>query len=56
MRWGDLWIPFRIIARAIIKLSTLRAPLLSSDSPFRKRSLPAFELSMLLSPVAAGKE
>jgi hypothetical protein len=56
MQWGDLWIPFRITARVIINLSTLRALLLSSDSPFRKRSLQAFERSMLLSPVAVGKE
>jgi hypothetical protein len=54
--WGDLSIPFRLIARVIINLCTLRALLLSSDSPFRKRLLPAFELSTLLSPVAAGKE
>jgi hypothetical protein len=56
MPWGGLWIPFRITARVIINLSTLRAPLLSSDSPFRKCSLQAFERSMVSSPVAAGKE
>jgi hypothetical protein len=56
MQWGGLWIPFRITVRVIINLSTLRAPLLLSDSPSRKVSLRAFELSMLLSPVAAGNE
>jgi hypothetical protein len=55
MRWGNLSIPFPIIAPVIFTLFTLRGLLLSSDSPSMKRSLRAYEPSMVLSPAAAGK-